>query len=245
MSMSENNPIDYVEIDFKCQIGRPMPTDRHRLEALVQLVNLVLTRVPGAVVRSNGTCLVVEDKPEAQYYDLGLDLVAEFHRAFDVEIPDDFENPEEMTNTAERPQDIEGLENYLRSYAIGAAGLGEALKQASHQFGRPLSLVRLQLIQEELSELAQAMLDEKITDIFDALVDLSYVVDGTYLGYGLGSYKVAGLREVHRSNMTKLGPDGRPIVADNGRIMKGPGYEPPRLKEVLGGFNGYREPDRK
>lgn len=66
----------------------------------------------------------------------------------------------------------------------------------------------------------------------DTLGDLEYVVNGMALGMGVDLPAV--VREIHRSNMTKLGPDGKPIYREDGKILKGEGYEPPRLKELLG-----------
>jgi predicted HAD superfamily Cof-like phosphohydrolase len=113
--------------------------------------------------------------------------------------------------------------------------------------------LRLSLIFEEAIELAEAMgfnpqwvksqveimlyhdgPVEKETDLIavaDALGDLDYVVNGAALEFGIDLPKVTA--EVHRSNMTKLGPDGKPIYREDGKVLKGEGYEPPNLKKVL------------
>ena len=128
----------------------------------------------------------------------------------------------------------------MSDYHTVAAEQGELLKayaQEAREGGDEegcLLLIRLQLIQEELAELAEAMLEGSVVGCLDALTDLTYVVDGTYLTTGLGHYKLAALVEVHRSNMSKLGKDGKPITSSAGRIVKGPGYIPPDLKAVLG-----------
>jgi predicted HAD superfamily Cof-like phosphohydrolase len=66
----------------------------------------------------------------------------------------------------------------------------------------------------------------------DALGDLEYVVNGMALGMGIPLPEVVA--EIHRSNMTKLGEDGKPIYREDGKILKGPGYEEPQLLKVLG-----------
>lgn len=95
--------------------------------------------------------------------------------------------------------------------------------------------VRLNLIQEELSELTEALAQGDRVAVLDALTDLQYVIDGTYLSFGLHEYKNAAFREVHRSNMTKLDENGRPVLGDSGRVLKPDTYEPPDLESVLAG----------
>ena len=163
------------------------------------------------------------------YSDLGLNLVAEFQKAFGAYIAPREEVP-----------DFGGRSlTMLRVYGSVAKEWGENLKdmaQAARDHGDEagcLLLIRLQLIQEELAELAEAMIERDIVECFDALLDLSYVVDGAYLTLGLADRKVAGLKEVHRSNMSKMGPDGKPVMSSAGRVVKGPDFSPPDLKAVL------------
>ena len=65
----------------------------------------------------------------------------------------------------------------------------------------------------------------------DALGDLEYVVNGAAIGMGIPLPEV--VEEIHRSNMTKLGADGKPIYRADGKILKGPDYEPPRIRDLL------------
>lgn len=71
-----------------------------------------------------------------------------------------------------------------------------------------------------------------IVAVADALGDLEYVVNGAALEMGINLPEI--VKEVHRSNMTKLGPDGKPIYREDGKILKGEGYEPPQLEKILG-----------
>jgi len=91
--------------------------------------------------------------------------------------------------------------------------------------------LRLELINEELNELREAILDSDMVEIADALADLTYVICGCALEYGIPLNEC--VEEVHRSNMTKLGEDGMPIYREDGKILKGPGYEEPDIKKVL------------
>lgn len=93
--------------------------------------------------------------------------------------------------------------------------------------------LRLTLLREELHELADACMQQDPVATLDALTDLQYVLDGTYLALGLHPYKEAALAEVHRSNMSKIGEDGRPVLRADGKILKGPRYTPPDLRGVL------------
>jgi predicted HAD superfamily Cof-like phosphohydrolase len=93
--------------------------------------------------------------------------------------------------------------------------------------------LRINLLQEELDELKDALAQGDMVETLDALTDLQYVLDGAYLSFGLHGVKQAAFDEVHRSNMSKLGADGKPIRRpEDGKVMKGPHYTPPDLKSV-------------
>lgn len=112
--------------------------------------------------------------------------------------------------------------------------------------------MRLELIREEFCELLEALgyeeAAEEIRAVYlntdqdylerrdvvaaaDALGDLEYVVNGMALGMGIDLPAV--VEEIHRSNMTKLGEDGKPVYREDGKILKGPTYEKPNLEKVL------------
>jgi predicted HAD superfamily Cof-like phosphohydrolase len=95
-----------------------------------------------------------------------------------------------------------------------------------------VSELRYDLIDEELKELRQALIERDIVEVADALTDLLYVVYGAGHSFGLDLDKC--FEEVHNSNMTKLGPEGKPIYREDGKVMKGPGYRAPDLKTLLG-----------
>ena len=92
--------------------------------------------------------------------------------------------------------------------------------------------LRLELIQEELDELSDAVADRDMIQIADALTDLLYVVYGA--GHSFGIDLDECFEEVHRSNMSKLGENGRPIHREDGKVLKGPGYFEPDLEGILG-----------
>tara|TARA_B110000495_G_C22377235_1_gene244454 strand:- start:121 stop:492 length:372 start_codon:yes stop_codon:yes gene_type:complete len=91
--------------------------------------------------------------------------------------------------------------------------------------------LRYDLIKEELDELNQAMKDKDIKEVADALTDILYVTYGA--GHAFGIDLDQCFDEVQRSNMSKLGSDGKPIYNDRGKVMKGPNYFKPDLSKIL------------
>ena len=96
-----------------------------------------------------------------------------------------------------------------------------------------VAAVRLALLEEELQEYREALAAGDLVAVADALTDLLYVLLGTFISHGLQDVAEALFAEVHRSNMTKLGPDGRVIYREDGKVLKPPTYEPPDLQRVL------------
>lgn len=204
-------------------------TARGRIDRLVMALNAAMTLDPGAHLVSIGTRVEVREA-NGQYHDQGLDSVAEFHKAFDC-----------VVNTEPGVPEIGGLAGrYLDRYHDEASLLAHDLKAKAASAAEggdeagALLLIRLQLCQEELAELAQGMINRDPVECLDALTDMTYVADGTYLTLGLGHYKLAATAEVHASNMSKLGEDGKPIISEAGRVVKGPNYKRPDLRGVLG-----------
>ena len=91
--------------------------------------------------------------------------------------------------------------------------------------------LRLDLIKEELNELEDAMNKKNLKEIADALTDILYVTYGAGFAYGINLDKC--FKEVQRANMSKLGDDGKPIYNEKGKVMKGPNYSPPNLKQFI------------
>ena len=91
--------------------------------------------------------------------------------------------------------------------------------------------LRFNLIKEELNELEQAMKTKNLKEIADALTDILYVTYGAGYAYGINLDKC--FQEVQRANMSKLGKDGKPIYNDKGKVMKGPNYSEPNLKQFV------------
>lgn len=96
--------------------------------------------------------------------------------------------------------------------------------------------LRINLLAEELNELKEALAADDPLETLDALIDLQYVLDGAFISFGLSDVKDAAFAEVHRSNMSKLGEDGKPIRREgDGKVMKGPNYFKPDLAQFIKG----------
>ena len=91
--------------------------------------------------------------------------------------------------------------------------------------------LRINLIEEELNELKEAVKNSDIVEVADALTDILYVTYGAGHSFGVDLDKC--FDEVQRSNMSKLGVDGKPIYNEFGKVMKGPDYFAPDLKKII------------
>ena len=91
--------------------------------------------------------------------------------------------------------------------------------------------LRIDLIKEELNELEEAINNNNLVEVADALTDILYVTYGA--GHAFGINLDDCFNEVQNSNMSKLGYDGKPIYNHNGKVMKGPKYFKPNLKKII------------
>ena len=91
--------------------------------------------------------------------------------------------------------------------------------------------LRYELIQEELNELQNAIKTKNLKEVADALTDILYVTYGAGHAYGIDLDKC--FKEVQKSNMSKLGEDGKPIYNEKGKVMKGSKYFEPNLKQFI------------
>ena len=91
--------------------------------------------------------------------------------------------------------------------------------------------LRYDLIKEELDEFESAIKERNLKEVADALTDILYVTYGAGHAFGIDLDKC--FDEVQRSNMSKLGSDGKPIYNENGKVMKGPKYFEPNLLQFL------------
>lgn len=93
--------------------------------------------------------------------------------------------------------------------------------------------LRQSLIEEEVKEMREAWEGGDIVGVADAITDQLYVIMGTIHEFGLTSKINLCFDEVHNSNMSKLGEDGKPIKREDGKVLKGPNYFKPNLKSII------------
>lgn len=99
--------------------------------------------------------------------------------------------------------------------------------------------LRQALLEEEVKELAEA---KNLLDVADAICDILYITYGTAHEYGLADRLVMLFDEVHRSNMSKMGEDGKPIFRKDGKVMKPDTYSEPKLRPIIErNFSVYKE----
>ena len=108
---------------------------------------------------------------------------------------------------------------------------GQEVKNKSSFGSDKINELRVDLINEELSELKEAMQKKDLVEVADALTDLLYVTYGAGHAFGINLDKC--FEEVQNSNMSKLGKDGKPEYNEMGKVMKGPNYFKPKLEKFI------------
>lgn len=99
--------------------------------------------------------------------------------------------------------------------------------------GEQKNLLRFNLMKEENEEYLEAVQNNDTVEIADALGDMLYILCGTILEHGLQHKIEAVFDEIQRSNMSKLGENGKPIYREDGKVLKGPNYFKPNFEEIL------------
>ena len=93
--------------------------------------------------------------------------------------------------------------------------------------------LRFNLMKEENEEYLEAAKEGNLVEVGDALGDMLYILCGTIISHGFQEKMEAIFDEIQRSNMSKLGEDGKPIYRDDGKVLKGPNYFKPNLKAII------------
>ena len=108
---------------------------------------------------------------------------------------------------------------------------GQEVKGKASFSSEKINKLRIDLIKEELEELTEAMRNQDLLEVADALTDILYVTYGAGHAFGIDLDKC--FNEVQSSNMSKLGKNGKPIYNDSGKVMKGPNYFKPNLSKFI------------
>lgn len=100
--------------------------------------------------------------------------------------------------------------------------------------GKAKNRLRFDLMKEENEEYLEAANNDDLTEVADALGDMLYILCGTIIEHGM-QYKIEEVfEEIQRSNMSKLGNDGKPVLREDGKVLKGPNYFRPDIEKILG-----------
>ena len=108
---------------------------------------------------------------------------------------------------------------------------GQEVKSKSSLSSDKINILRINLIEEELEELKQAINQKNLLEVADALTDILYVTYGAGHAFGINLDKC--FEEVQNSNMSKLDENGKPIYNESGKVMKGPNYFKPNLSKFV------------
>jgi predicted HAD superfamily Cof-like phosphohydrolase len=95
------------------------------------------------------------------------------------------------------------------------------------------NLLRYELMREENEEYLEAANNGDLVEVADALGDMLYILCGTIIEHGMQDKIEEVFNEIQRSNMSKLGTNGKPIYREDGKVLKGPNYFKPNIKEIL------------
>ncbi len=122
---------------------------------------------------------------------------------------------------------IKAVQLFHESFGLGVKHMPTA------DLGERINMLRFNLMKEENEEYLEAVQNNDLVEVADALGDMLYILCGTILEHGL-QYKIEEVfDEIQRSNMSKLGEDGKPIYREDGKVMKGPNYFKPNFEEIL------------
>ena len=126
------------------------------------------------------------------------------------------------------------MDNKLKAVKAFHKAFGLGVKESPIAQLSPQKLkLRFDLMAEENEEYLEAAQSNDLVEVADALGDMLYILCGTILEHGM-QYKIeAVFNEIQRSNMSKLGADGKPIYREDGKVMKGPNYFKPDILRVL------------
>lgn len=122
---------------------------------------------------------------------------------------------------------IAAVEKFHKAFGLGIK------RKPTADLGIKKNLLRYELMREENEEYLEAANHKDLVEVSDALGDMLYILCGTIIEHGL-QHKIEEIfEEIQRSNMSKLGADGKPIYREDGKVLKGPGYFMPNIQAIL------------
>ena len=122
---------------------------------------------------------------------------------------------------------IKGVTEFHNAFGIGIEEIPNA------NLPKAITKLRFDLMKEENEEYLEAVQENDLVEIGDALGDMLYILCGTIISHGFQSKIEAIFDEIQRSNMSKLGVDGKPLYREDGKVLKGPNYFKPNIEKIL------------
>lgn len=122
---------------------------------------------------------------------------------------------------------IRAVANFHTAFGLGISDSPVA------NLGLEKNALRFRLMEEENQEYLEAANNGDLAEVADALGDMLYILCGTILEHGMQHKIEHVFEEIQRSNMSKLGTDGKPIYREDGKVLKGPNYFKPNIQAIL------------
>ncbi|MFS4448149.1 hypothetical protein [Maribacter sp. 2307UL18-2] len=122
---------------------------------------------------------------------------------------------------------IEAVRLFHNSFGLGVS------ERMRADLGENTNKLRFNLMDEENKEYFEAAQNNDMVEVADALGDMLYILCGTILEHGMQHKIEEVFEEIQRSNMSKLGADGKPIYREDGKVLKGPNYFKPNIEAIL------------
>lgn len=122
---------------------------------------------------------------------------------------------------------IEAVKKFHEAFGLGCA------KKPNPELKEITAELRYNLMAEENEEYREAAKNKDVVEIADALGDMLYVLCGTIIEHGMQDKIDEVFDEIQKSNMSKLGDDGKPIYREDGKVMRGPDYFKPDIANIL------------
>lgn len=122
---------------------------------------------------------------------------------------------------------LDAVKKFHETYRLGIN------TKPTASLGKEKNLLRFNLMKEENEEYLAASNANDLVEVADALGDMLYILCGTMLEHGMQDKIEAVFDEIQNSNMSKLGEDGKPIYREDGKVLKGPNYFKPNIKQFF------------
>ena len=122
---------------------------------------------------------------------------------------------------------LDAVKQFHKSFGLGIQ------EKPTISISEEKKYLRYNLMKEENEEYLQAALNNDLVEVADALGDMLYILCGTMLEHGMQHKIEKVFDEIQKSNMSKLGKDGKPIYREDGKILKGPNYFKPNINKII------------